>query len=65
MGNQLAKSRREVGSAGISHYFAEPVSQISEPEPSPIDGGEARVVIEPSPSQSSGVSHATVRGPGD
>jgi hypothetical protein len=47
MGKQLAESRREVGSAGISHYFAEQGWQIPEPEPSPIDGGEARVVNEP------------------
>ena len=47
MGNLLIERRREIGSAGISHYFAEPVSQISEPEPSPIDDGEACVVNEP------------------
>jgi tetratricopeptide (TPR) repeat protein len=47
MGKQLAESRREVGSAGISHYFAEHGWQISEAEPSPIDGGEARVVNDP------------------
>jgi tetratricopeptide (TPR) repeat protein len=47
MGKQLVESRREAGSADISHDFAEHGPRFSELEPPLIEKGEAFLVNEP------------------